>query len=151
MQQPQFLFPVNKWYRTGSVDENIQSALFSLQQDISFVFSMNSWSNWTSNDSFEICSSWGFPNNPYMFDLMKFWLSYLRLKRQLKINWDIQGWRHSSISKVSVKSWRGVSESSWWAYFKTVIGCPIWPRIHGENIGNVVLQTEQRRLYISSN
>ena len=38
MQQPQFLFPVNKWYRTGSVDENIQSALFSLQQDISHVF-----------------------------------------------------------------------------------------------------------------
>ena len=58
----------------------IQSVLFSLQQDLSHVFSMNSWSNQTSNDSFDICLSWGFRNTPYMFDLMKFWLSYLRLK-----------------------------------------------------------------------
>ena len=38
------------------------------------------WSNWTPNDSFGICSSWGFRNFPYMFNLMKFWLWYLRLK-----------------------------------------------------------------------
>ena len=43
-----------------------------------------------------------------------------------------------------------ILESSGQAYFKTVIGCPIWPRIHGENMGNVLLQTEQCRLYIVS-
>ena len=58
----------------------IQSAQISLQQDVSHVFSMNSWSNWAPNDSFGICLSWRLWNTPYMFNLMKNWLSYLRLK-----------------------------------------------------------------------
>ena len=40
----------------------LQSTRFSLQQDVSYVFSMNPWSNWTP--SFGICSSWGFWNTP---------------------------------------------------------------------------------------
>ena len=41
---------------------------------------MISWSNWTPNDSFGICLSWGFQNCPWSLNLMKFWLRYLRLK-----------------------------------------------------------------------
>ena len=76
---------------------NIQSARFSLQQD---VFSMNSWSNWTSNESFEICWSWEFRNTPYMFHLMKFWIWW-------RIDWDIQCCRiylYSLTSIISVKT-----------------------------------------------
>ena len=85
-----------------------------------------------------------------------------------RIDWVIQGWRQSSISKESVKTWRevkfwnalkclrpwifhpklhqlnhveGVSKSSWWADSETVIGSSIWPRFHGENIRNILLQT----------
>ena len=58
----------------------LQSARNSLQQNVFHVFSMNSLSNWTPDDSFGICLSWGFRNTPYMFNLMKFWLRYLRLK-----------------------------------------------------------------------
>ena len=64
----------------------IQSARISLQQDVSDVFSMISWSNWTSKDSFGICLSWGFRNTLYMSNLMKFWLSYLRLKTNHSIS-----------------------------------------------------------------
>ena len=43
------------------------------------IFSIKSWSNWNSNDSFGICSSWRFRNTPWMLNLMKFWLRYCRL------------------------------------------------------------------------
>ena len=46
-------------------------------------FSMNSWSNWTPNDSFWICLSWEIWNMLY---LIKFWIRYLRLR--LKINFS---------------------------------------------------------------
>ena len=39
-----------------------------------FFVKLDSW--W----QFWICLSWGFRNTPYMFNLMKFWLRYLRLK-----------------------------------------------------------------------
>ena len=46
---------------------------------------MNISVNFSSNSkirvSFEICLPWGFQSTPYMLNLMKFWLSYLRLKR----------------------------------------------------------------------
>ena len=38
------------------------------------------FSVFSPNNSFGICSSWGFQNTPYMFNLMKFWLRYLRLQ-----------------------------------------------------------------------
>ena len=43
-------------------NREIQSVQISLQQDVSDVFSLNSWSNLTPNDSFEICFSSGFQN-----------------------------------------------------------------------------------------
>ena len=51
-----------------------------LQQDVFLVFSKKTRSNWTPNDSFGFCSSRGFQNTPYMLNLIKFWLRYLRLK-----------------------------------------------------------------------
>ena len=48
----------------------IQSARFKLQQDVFHVFPMNSWSNWTPNDSFGICWSWAFRNIPCMLNLI---------------------------------------------------------------------------------
>ena len=89
------------------------------------VFSMNSWSNWTSNDNLGICLWWGFQNF-HMFNLMKFWLIYLRLKT-MDTNWktnfsstfenQAQPWISQSIlhqiqisiSKDSVKSWWAVN------------------------------------------
>ena len=43
-------------------------------------FYVKSWSNFTPNGSFKICSSWRFQSTPYMLNLMKFWPRYLRLK-----------------------------------------------------------------------
>ena len=40
-------------------------------------------SNLASNDSFEISSSWGFQNCPWLLDLIKIWPRYWRLKRRL--------------------------------------------------------------------
>ena len=51
------------------------------------------------------------------------------------------------LSQNQIKHVGGVLESSWRADSKTVIGSPIWPRIHGENMENVLLQTEPCRLY----
>ena len=39
--------------------------------------SKKTWSNWTPNDSFGFCSSRGFLNNLYVFNLIKFWLRFL--------------------------------------------------------------------------
>ena len=43
-------------------------------------YSCKSWSIFKTRDRFGICWSWGFQNTPYMFNLTKFWLRYLRLK-----------------------------------------------------------------------
>ena len=43
-------------------------------------YSCKSWSNFKTRDRFGICRSWGFQNTPYMSNLTKFWLRYLRLK-----------------------------------------------------------------------
>ena len=58
----------------------IQYAAFTLRQRFLPFFYVKSWSNLKPNDSFEICSSRGFQNTPYMLNLMNFWLRYLRLK-----------------------------------------------------------------------
>ena len=69
----------------------IQYAAFILRQWFLPFFYVKSWSNLKPNGSFEICSSWGFRNTPYMLNLMKFWLRYLRLKTSdttSKFNFD---------------------------------------------------------------
>ena len=59
----------------------IQYASFTLQQRFLSFFYVKSWSNLTAYGSFKICSLWRFWNTPYMLNLMKFWLRYLRLKK----------------------------------------------------------------------
>ena len=44
------------------------------------VCCLKSWSNLLPKNSFGICLSSGFQNTPYMLNLMKFWLIYLKLK-----------------------------------------------------------------------
>ena len=83
---------------------NIQSARNSLQQNVFQVFSMNSLSNWTPDDSFGICLSWGFRNTPYMFNLMKFWLRYLRLKTKLNFQSVLKWYPLSLTSIISAKT-----------------------------------------------
>ena len=58
----------------------IQYAAFILRQWFLPFFYVKSGSNLKTNGSFEILSSWGFQNTPYMLNLMEFWLSYMRLK-----------------------------------------------------------------------
>ena len=58
----------------------IQYAAFTLRQQFLPFFYVKSWSNFTPNGSFKICSSWRFQSTPYMLNLMKFWPRYLRLK-----------------------------------------------------------------------
>ena len=67
----------NVLYHIGTI---IQYAAFILRQWFLPFFYVKSWSNLKPNGSFEICSSWGFQNTPYMLNLMEFWLSYMRLK-----------------------------------------------------------------------
>ena len=43
-------------------------------------YSYKSWSIIKTRDRFGICWSWRFQNTPYMSNLTKFWLRYLRLK-----------------------------------------------------------------------
>ena len=58
----------------------IQYAALRMGHQFLPFFYVKSSSNLKPNDSFGICSSWGFRNTPYMLNLMKFWLRYLRLK-----------------------------------------------------------------------
>ena len=58
----------------------LQYAAFRMGHQFLPFFYVKSWSNLTPNGSFKICSSWRFENTPYMLNLMKFWLRYLRLK-----------------------------------------------------------------------
>ena len=58
----------------------LQYANFTLRQQFLHVFSVKSSSILKPSNSFGICYSWGFRNTPYMLNLMKFWLRYLRLK-----------------------------------------------------------------------
>ena len=92
-----------------------------------------------------ICLSWGFRNWPWSLNLMKNWLRYERLKirldfcrvsKKLKSSQFLKCFQLSLTLNNSAKNssnQTGVSESSWQADFKTVIGCPIWPSIYGEN------------------
>ena len=53
-------------------------------------YSHKSGSIFKTRDRFEICWSWCFQNTPYMSNLTKFWLRYLRLKTHdtiLLISW----------------------------------------------------------------
>ena len=59
---------------------HLQYAAFTLRQQFLPFFFVKSWSNFTPNGSFKICLSWPFQSTPYMLNLMKFWLRYLRLK-----------------------------------------------------------------------
>ena len=43
-------------------------------------YSHKSLSIFKTRDRFEICWFWRFQNTPYMYNLTKFWLRYLRLK-----------------------------------------------------------------------
>ena len=55
-------------------------------------YSYKSWSIIKTRDRFEICWSWHFQNTPYMCNLTKFWLRYLRLKTQdtiLLFSWEL--------------------------------------------------------------
>ena len=58
----------------------VQYGDFTLRQQFLPFFYVKSWSNFTPNGSFKICSSWRFQSTPYMLNLMKFWPRYLRLK-----------------------------------------------------------------------
>ena len=51
-----------------------------VQNFVLLNYSCKSWSNFKTRDRFGICRSWGFQNTPYMCNLTKFWLRYLRLK-----------------------------------------------------------------------
>ena len=72
----------DRWscWRCGWSGYIIQYASFILRQWFLPFFYVKSGSNLKPNGSFEICSSWGFQNTPYMLNLMEFWLSYMRLK-----------------------------------------------------------------------
>ena len=97
------------------------------------VFSMNSWSNWTSNDNLGICLWWGFQNF-HMFNLMKFWLIYLRLKT-MDTNWktnfsrtfknQAQPWISQSILHQIQRS-GSVLKSACHEDSKTSQTCSIW-------------------------
>ena len=52
----------------------------SLWYFVLLYYSHKSWSIFKTRDRFEICWSWRFQNTPYMCNLTKFWLRYLRLK-----------------------------------------------------------------------
>ena len=58
----------------------IQYAAFRMGHQFLPFFYVKSWSNLTPNGSFKICLLWRFQSTPYMLNLMKFWLRYLRLK-----------------------------------------------------------------------
>ena len=66
---------LSKWH-----DGIVQYAAFRMGHQFLPFFYVKSWSNLTPNGSFKICSLWRFENTPYMLNLMKFWLRYLRLK-----------------------------------------------------------------------
>ena len=76
-QQARIVFEFQIWIDSETY---IQYASFTLRQRFLPFFYVKSWSNLKPNGSFEICSSWGFQNTPYMLNLMEFWLSYMRLK-----------------------------------------------------------------------
>ena len=76
-----YFFSIGVFYTlVRGCNKEIQSARFSLQQDVSHVFSMKSLSNWTPSENFGICSSGGFHNTLYILNLTKIWLSYLWFK-----------------------------------------------------------------------
>ena len=52
----------------------------SLLYFVLLYYSHKSWSIFKTRDRFGICWSWRFQNTPYMSNLTKFWLRYLRLK-----------------------------------------------------------------------
>ena len=59
-------------------------------------YSYKSWSIIKTRDIFENCWSWRFQNTPYMSNLTKFWLRYLRLKTyetNLLFSWYLIRWR----------------------------------------------------------
>ena len=59
-------------------------------------YSYKSWSIIKTRDRFENCWSWHFQNTPYMSNLTKFWLRYLRLKTDetnLLFSWYLICWR----------------------------------------------------------
>ena len=77
---PRFQAKYFELYPTPSLLTNIQYAALRMGHQFLPFFYMKSWSNLTPNGSFKICSSWRFQSTPYMLNLMKFWLRYLRLK-----------------------------------------------------------------------
>ena len=64
----------------------------SLWYFVLLYYSHKSWLIFKTRDRFEICWSWRFQNTPYMCNLTKFWLRYLRLKTQdtiLLFSWEL--------------------------------------------------------------
>ena len=71
-------------------------------------FSLKTMSTWSPNDSFGFCSSRELQNTPYMLNLMKFWLRYLRLKT---INTRLKARLHFCRRNKScdeIKFWSGI-------------------------------------------
>ena len=78
-----------------------------------FYYSHKSSLVFKTKDRFWICWSWLFQNTPYMYNLTKFWLIYLRLKTH-------DTWYHSYIFKVfdltkkkTIEIWTFCVKSNW--------------------------------------
>ena len=68
----------------------------SLLYFVLLYYSHKSWTIFKTRVSFEIYRSWRFQNTPYMCNLTKFWLRYLRLKTHdtiLLFSWVLICWR----------------------------------------------------------
>ena len=55
-------------------------------------YSYKSWSIIKTRDRFGICWSWCFQNTPYMSNLTKFWLRYLRLRHMMPFFYFHDNW-----------------------------------------------------------
>ena len=124
-------------------------------------FSYKSFSKLKSNDSFGICTSWGFRNTPWLLNLMKNWLRYWGFTTShVMFKFSSSKIRSKSRNMGFVKpsiSWPilhqiqqsgSVSESSGLADSKTVIGFQIWPRLVGEKDQNISQQMKWLGLYV---
>ena len=81
-------------------------------------YSHKSWFIFKTRDRFEICWSWHFQNTPYMYNLTKFWLRYLRLKTQdtillfsLELIWEDEKKQKSEqfVSKIVLFNTKGTN------------------------------------------
>ena len=87
------MFLQNLPFNLGESPSNVHTVVEkSLWYFVLLYYSHKSWSIFKTRDRFEICWSWRFQNTPYMCNLTKFWLRYLRLKTQdtiLFFSWEL--------------------------------------------------------------